>query len=448
MRIAATDYARGVLTWTTIEGVSVELGTAPDHTSPKTWSGELTDPDGSLVPIDLQAVYTFKIWLKGAGTSIPTNSFSIALERVEKGVVITRCFNVYGTMVIALRHLPSFGTYHRLVVDASALTWDEDVVFRELGILVRFVTGEIEVERTTKLKASIDEDGKPSLQMQQSTERISGRFVEVVVPGSSPEQAEDHAFATLGLLALVLGANVLGPVISSEHWKAEPTGQDGIAIATGGAFSRHADASELDAVDEVLLRMTVDEPLGRARIIALRWYERGGRAEAPLDKLLSFYIGVETLVSAYAKLHAPLPIEQQRKAEDDEILKRVGPLGKKVTDRVARLIRGASIREQFAFFASELKLGAEDTSRFDTTKKVRDSAVHGDPVDVTNQIAGDAEHLLRAMLKAAFEIEGPLGWEGDPVIYALQTHFSLVPAASVDTKSRLAQRPAERTQGT
>jgi hypothetical protein len=116
------------------------------------------------------------------------------------------------------------------------------------------------------------------------------------------------------------------------------------------------------------------------------------RAEAPLDKLLSFFIGVETLVQAYAKLHTPLPIEQERKKDDDAIVSLAGQLGKKVRDRVARLIRGASIREQFAFFAGEHHLGSEDTSRFDTTKKVRDSAVHGDAVDVTYEIAGDAEH--------------------------------------------------------
>jgi hypothetical protein len=32
------------------------------------------------------------------------------------------------------------------------------------------------------------------------------------------------------------------------------------------------------------------------------------------------------------------------------------------------------------------------------------------------------------MLKAAFEVDGSLAWEAHPVIYALQTHFSLVPA--------------------
>lgn len=405
------------------------LGRRPISTSPKTWSGELTDPAGSLVPIDLQPIYTFKIWLKGAGTAIPTATFWIRLERVEKGVVITRYFHGTGVLKIALRHLPDYGTYHRLVVDAGSLSWDEDLVFRELGILVRFIAGEVEGERTTKLAASLNEQQQPSLQMQQSTERMSGRFTEVVTPGSSPEQAEDYAFATLGLLALVLGANVLGPVVFSERWHAEPSGQDGIAIATGTAFSRHAATAEFDLVDELLFRMTVDEPLGRARIIALRWYERAQRAEAPLDKLLSFFIGVETLVQAYAKLHAPLPIEQERKEEDDAITKLAGQLGKKVRDRVARLIRGASIREQFAFFAAKHHLGSNETSRFDRTKKVRDSAVHGDAVDVTYEIAGDAEHLLRAMLRAAFEIDSALAWEAQPVIHALQTHFSLVPAS-------------------
>lgn len=302
------------------------------------------------------------------------------------------------------------------------------MVFRELGILVRFVSGEIEVERTTNLHPSISDDGQLALDSEQSTEKVNGRFVEVLTPAPSAHQAEQRAYATLGLLAVALGPNLLGPVVSSERWVADPLQQLGTAVATGAAFARKAAPPEFDAVDPLLVRMTVDEPMARARVISLRWYERARRASAPLDKLLSFFIGIETLVTAFAKINAPLPIEQERGKEDDAILALLKKLGKKVVARVAQRIRGASIREQFAFYAEKHGLGAADTSRFDKSKKVRDTAVHGDEVDVTFDVASDAEQLLRAMLKTDFGVEQDLAWESVLVVHEIKTHFALVAA--------------------
>jgi hypothetical protein len=431
VRLTASEYARGLLSWQPIDGVSLQVGTAPDAQSPKVWSPTLQDPTGTPVPIDLQRVFTFKVWL-GGREAISVPEFWIRLERVEKAVVISRVFHGLADLKVTLRHVPDYGNYHRLVLDAGSFTWDEDVVFRELGILVRFVAGEIEGERTTALKAAApDEKGEPTLEGQAETARATGRFIEVVTPGKSAQQAEAHAYATLGLLAVALGPSLLGRLVFSESWDASPTGQNGAAIVTGAAFARHALQTEFDAVDALLFRMTVDDPIAQARVLALRWYERGSRASAPLDKLLSFYIGVETLVQAFATQNAPLPVEKARTSENVQIQKLIASakLDKKVLDRVANRLSGASLREQFDFFASEHGLIAADTRRFDKTKRFRDKAVHGTAAEVTFEVASDAEQLLRSMLKSVFDLENEFAWETQPVIHQIKLHFALTRAA-------------------
>jgi hypothetical protein len=115
--------------------------------------------------------------------------------------------------------------------------------------------------------------------------------------------------------------------------------------------------------------------------------------------LLSSFIGIETLVQAHAKVNAPIPSETARTPENDTIVATVKSLGPKIIARVSQCMRGPSIREQFDFYAQTHGLGAAETSRFDKTKRVRDSAVPGDEVHVTLEIAHEAEELLRAMLK-------------------------------------------------
>src|SRR5207247_2635310 len=103
----------------------------------------------------------------------------------------------------------------------------------------------------------------------------------------------------------------------------------------------------------------------------------------------------------------------------------------KVMDRVSNRLRGPSIREQFDFYALKHGLGAEDTSRFDKVKRIRDTAVHGDLVEVTLEIAREAEQLLRAMLKTDFELTEQLPWEKQPLVYGMRLGFALVPADKV-----------------
>jgi len=75
VRLAAAEYVRGLLSWQPIPGIEIQIGTAPDAATAKDWSPQLGDPSGSLVPIELQPIFAFKIWLKGKQTTLSLPEF-------------------------------------------------------------------------------------------------------------------------------------------------------------------------------------------------------------------------------------------------------------------------------------------------------------------------------------------------------------------------------------
>jgi hypothetical protein len=433
MKITATEYERGLLRWAPIEGIQVFVGTASGEEAGIKWSGPYTESNGAVLGMEISAKVVFRF---EGGPRLDPNQFWIKVERTDHGVVNTRVWRgVPNSKPTILRHLPDYGTYHRLVVDAGTLGWDQDLVVREGNVLIRFVTGTVEGELSDELKAVNNPDGTVSLQGAQQTATATGRFIEVVAPGESPDEAELHVHALLGLLALALGQNVLGKTVFSEPWTATPDQQAGAAIALGSEFPRQAAAGEFGGLDGLVGQALGTGRIERARMIGLRWYERGFRAAEPLDMLLSFYIGIEALVAACARDNAPLPVEQQRQAQNDAIVQAVTPLGQAVRDRVSARMRGASTREQFEFYAQTHNLGADDGTNFRNTKDIRDDAVHGDPVAVDMETARKAEQLLRRMLKAELGITGELPWETHPVIYAARLEFSLVDAKNPPTRT-------------
>jgi len=420
------------------------VGTTETPGGALNWSDALTNPEGTLLNIDLQQRITFE--LAGFAT-LSRNTFGIAIETVPDAALITRVFQgVPPSGPVVLRHVTGYGTFHRLVVEAGALRWEHDVVIRQAKAMVRFITGTVEMETVTDLHVVAEVDGKPTLEGGQGTERATGRFVEIIAPGGSEHEAQLRAQAILGIVALALGENALGRVRSSERWEATPTGQQGIALVSGAAFSQPLTPADFGTVDTLLGSLVGAGSEGRARAIALRWYERGLRSDEPLDMLLSFHIGVEALVSAFYKVSAPIPAEAAREAENDSILQALKTLGKKVMGRVAQRISGASIREQFAYYASKQGLGSEAMSRFEKTKSVRDGAVHGEGSDVAVEVAREGEKLLREMLKAELAFGGQLPQERMPSVFQMRLAFQLVSAGSPAESGNVAPNIRFRTQ--
>jgi hypothetical protein len=198
----------------------------------------MADAAGSIVGIDMGAqiqvtIQNFKpdhapgFWLK--------------LEREYDSVVRTQIWHDITKPPATLRHVPGYGVSHRLVIDARTLDWDQDCVFRQRDILVRFVTGGLEGESKGSLKAVNHGDGKLALQGEQTTATASGRFIEVVSPGASADQAEALAYAIL---------RIGSSRVFSEPWNATASEQIGQAFIPGSELPRKAAGTELGGLDD------------------------------------------------------------------------------------------------------------------------------------------------------------------------------------------------------
>lgn len=421
MLLTADEYERGLVTWRAQTGVTVELLTHDANGVPRS-SGRLRDPDGSVLPFKLVAPFSYRIGLDGEATRVEPGLW-IKLERVNDGVLVTHVWPTGQTF----RHVPDYSTYHRLVVDASSVDWPGDRVLRHLTLLIRFVTGKVECERTMPFGQMTEEaDGNFTLAGGgQETASLDGRFIDIVAPGATPQSAEVNARAVLGLLALIHGPGVLGPVVSSESYDVDEHGQRGRAVIPVAARAgRRIDEAEFEALDRSVDRLTVDGRVERARLLSLHWYERGLRSSDPGDAVLAFFVGIEALVTAYAAEASPLPVEIERRRTYDVLFQLAEPLGPDVVRRLQERLLGPSLTDQFAFYADRRGLGGDAVRTFREIKDIRDRMIHGDSVEVAPLSLGAADRLLRRMLKDQFELRAELAWEQLPSLLAVVLEFA------------------------
>lgn len=438
MKLTAAEYERGFVRWDSRDPIELQPGVTDDPGTGHEWGALIKDPAGSKVTAPVRRYVGIRI--RPLLGRIRLDGLRIRWERVQDNVIKTGVWlGDPRKKPIRLRHLPDLGTFHRLVVAPRFLGWTEDVVLRHGALIVRFVRGRLEIERTRDFDTVKVEPGQFIFEGGAAgTEQADGHLIDIVAPGANEREAELHARAVLGALALGVGDHVIGDVVSSEAYTATDRGQDGfVDIGVRVKVPRTLAPAELDRVDAFLGTLLQTDRLGRARTLSFRWFERGLRAEAPLDRVLSFFIAIETLVSANAKEHAPLPVEQRREPENLKMLEACKALGDAVLERLRNRLYGATIAERFAYFAESHGM-ADAIQTFRALVKVRNDAVHGDLVDVTREDANKVRDLLVRMLKADVGVAGALDWESHPAIYGMRTHFRFVDSDDTATDSSTA----------
>jgi hypothetical protein len=129
-----------------------------------------------------------------------------------------------------------------------------------------------------------------------------------------------------------------------------------------------------------------DDRAARARTLALRWYEKGIRADAPVDKLLSFFVAIEALVTAFADQNGPVPQEQERRSRLDEVRARLMNLGAhgKGLWKAARALGLArmvetTLAERFDFYVDKRGLNP-DLKKRRRARALRSASREGLPV--------------------------------------------------------------------
>jgi hypothetical protein len=246
--------------------------------------------------------------------------FEVRWERIGDNSVITQVWNDdISSAPTKLRHLPGYGVFHRLVIATPYLGWEEDISLRVGGAMLRLVTG----EEVSPMDQVTIEDGNVAITGEMSGSMVAeGRFIEIVAPGSDPDDAEARAHSILGLAATVFGPHAVGDEIFAEPFEAEIGHQFGtFRIPVPAQNPRTVSDSEIDVVHEALsVVLEQNTRMSRALSLALIWYEKGTRSISLVDQFLGLFVGIETLINTYVREHGPVPIAEDRAARFDEMI--------------------------------------------------------------------------------------------------------------------------------
>ena len=429
MKLTPDEFKRGIISWESERPIHVRTRTAGPAGETTGWSEWLTDPAVSVVESPAGMRCQLSIRSAQGGSLVYPNR--LRWEQEQGDEVVTRLFDG------SLDEPPKFlkrvlgpGFFHRLVVSTPAFSWGEDVVLREPGLLVRFVEGRLIGEKVDPIsQIEIDDGGQVSLISAPMGEyEASGRFIEIIVSGSSADDAESRAHAALGLVGLCLGDQAVGDVVFSEPYETKDGRQFG-ALRAGvtAKVPRFAQDQEKDLLESLLFRFLDNGRTARARRIALAWYEKAVRSATPLDRFFAMLVALEALINAYAAEHGPLPEVLKREHTFAKIRDHVGGvLDASDVSRLSERFIEPSFGDRARFYMTEHGWNPEVYDEIRQLYNLRNQAVHGDPVLIGTDEVRRAHEMCVKLLKAELHITEDMGWEHEPKILGIRVEYELV----------------------
>lgn len=319
-------------------------------------------------------------------------------------------------------HLNGFGYFHRLVVRTEFLLADKDYSIRIDDLLVRFVRGEVVGEQAVNTWSVQEEPGKVSIESGwMGTDRVSGRFIEIVAPGPTQEAAMQASFSILGAIASQLGPHVVGDVVFSEHHHASNESISSIITAGVGFNPWNIDNVDVELLNNTLPQLTGSTTLSadmhRAVMLACRWYEKSLRATTYEDILLSCAIGVEAITSVFWSENGPSERFSARRLEFRKWLPTLDNLPKDLRDTITEKMSYPTFADRMERYARLREISDEDLAVAKTMISLRNGIVH--PSDrsreVTRKVALDAQILIGRMIRYEMGVRGIPHWEGFPL---------------------------------
>jgi hypothetical protein len=367
-----------------------------------------------------------QIALKADDPAALARTWEVRWEREYEGKVVTAVWNNDAPYApIPLEHVPNFGVFHRLVVETRFLELVEGAVLRVGDLLVRFVIGEIEGERAEPVETVQYASDRISIESGWiGTSREQGRFIEIIAPGASSDEAESSAHSTLGLIAALMGPHAVGPVRFSErHENVRATGGGTTVTTTVGRNPWFVGENIIDMVERALPALRGDGRMANALTLALRWYEHGNRGETVLDEFLSYFVGIEAIVTAHATEHGPLPEVEKRQAYYEGVeqdLARVVGGDKGLLKRLRDKLVEPALADRFSFYVGNRGWETKLIDQFAALAAKRNRVFHGSSVIVDAEDARRAKRLLARLARRELDLPETMDWESLPLVFPLR----------------------------
>ncbi len=424
MKLTTEEYRRGLLSWDIDSNAALRTSTAESLDEPPVWSEFLTDASGSKVQ---SPPYRYAaISITPEDPTALARPHSIRWERLLDDAIVTTIWG--GRHPVKLLHVPDYGVFHRLVVATPTLAWPEDIVIRHGKVIVRLVEGLVMGERVTPMDQVETEGNKIILSGGSGGAAVAtGRFIEIVAPGDSPELAEQHAESLLGVIAVCLGENAVGETIFSEPHAASAEQQSGMhRIPVTARIPVMADGSQVDTIDQVLPATVATDAMARSRRLALRSYGRAMRAGTSLDAFLALFVGIEAIANTYASEHGPTP---ERAAREKRLAVLLQGLPQPVDPDTKRWLRDGLLRppleDNFRYFVKQHDLDEALVDKFRELRRVRNDVVHGRVATLQKHQAYQAQTMLGQLLGAELGVAAATYPDDLPMINELFVGYDL-----------------------
>lgn len=225
-----------------------------------------------------------------------------------------------------------------------------------------------------------------------------------------------------------MGDQAVGDIVFSEPYEASADGQTGkLRIPVKAQFPLRAEHTALQTVDQILPFLLNQDRAKRALVLALGWYEKGIRMSTPLDRLLSYLIGIETIVNAYASTHGPIPQQTERENRFEPVLMQMSEeLDKSSLDLLKQRLVEPTLAERFTFYVQRHGWNIALGQKFRRLRQLRNDAIHGNAVSIDPGDARRAEDILFRLLKAELGLIGPMPRDNTPRVSSVVEHYQLI----------------------
>ncbi|MBF8294195.1 MAG: tRNA delta(2)-isopentenylpyrophosphate transferase [Bacteroidetes bacterium] len=306
-----------------------------------------------------------------------------------------------------------YGTSYRRVIRPQRAMWPETLIIIDSNVRVKLWKGELEGFNVSGFKEAIENpDGNLSVKGAIEETKVQGDLLEVLATVSTDDETEGKERARhivesiIGLLTLCFGEQILGEIIFEDFFFSKPYGEEGEIHVPIKHLQELSITLPIASTADSSLASLASSNLIDAVSLALRWYSKGVDSTSPIDAFVSYFIGIESVVSGYFASLDPRPVRN----EYDQLQKYFAgsnpPIGNKLRDISLDRLADFPLTVKFQTYW-RARFGREtlQSGRFSDMSRIRNEIMHGRMQSIQRKLLSETKELLERFLARELGVE-------------------------------------------
>jgi hypothetical protein len=315
--------------------------------------------------------------------------------------------------LIRLAHVPDYGVYHQLVVDAGNLEWPENIHLRYGRDFVRLIVGTVFGPWTKGISREGGNTADYEVTVNVTYEPLEGRFIEVVANGEDPSAARVRALALLGYVNLLLSPGAYGRIVIDAAIDARRPHRQSYTLFDEQLLNYRVEIDDLalEAFETDLQKLS--QLNGKSR--SMHALERYGQAMSSTSEEMRFVAlvsGIDAIVTGFynERKGGDLGAKRRRGAES-LISERLLDIDEQTKKRIFDLLSSPSFLDKVTFYVTSVGLDKHLIEDFRSIRIQRGSLFHGGKSQNLGKSVVDATKILEALICKETGIDPKRVWK-------------------------------------